>query len=90
MINCKAIQDKSLFVTAGGKILPCCFMYSGGNNGLPKQLLHLIEDENFEKLVASWNTSEPYYACFITCDDKNTSHPLHMTQFENQWKNKEQ
>jgi hypothetical protein len=86
MIQCKALAEQSMFVTAKGDILPCCYMYRGGpelNNGLKQ----IIKEENFQGLVDSWNSPNPYSMCKIICDD-SSNHPESMKKFEGQWKNK--
>jgi hypothetical protein len=84
MIKCRALEEKSMFVTAKGDILPCCYMYRSGP-ALNSELRQVVEDQNFEKLVASWNTDKPFELCRITCSTKSTS-PVSMTAFKNQWK----
>jgi len=85
MIKCKALEEKSLFVTAKGEILPCCFVYRGGPN-LTTELREVVKEENFQGLVKSWESTEPYNICFTTCDDGQTNHPSNIQNFERQWR----
>ena len=84
MIICKALQEQSMFVTAKGEILPCCYMYRGGP-ALTNELQEIIKEENFESLVESWESDEPLKTCVLTCDD-SSEHPFSMKHYENQWK----
>ena len=51
MIICRAIQEQSMFVTAKGEILPCCYIYRGGP-ALNTDLKEIIkeDEELFGKL----------------------------------------
>ena len=86
MINCKALEEQSMFVTAKGDILPCCHMYRGGP-ALNNSLKDIIKEENFESLVNSWSSPQPYNMCKIICDD-SSGHHFSIKKFEGQWKNK--
>jgi hypothetical protein len=87
MIICKALEEKSVFVTAKGDILPCCHMYRGGP-ALNDELKNIVNDKNFQGLIDSWNTPTPYHMCSLICDNVSSS-PLSMKKFEDQWKNKD-
>ena len=84
MIICRAIQEQSMFVTAKGEILPCCYIYRGGP-ALNTDLKEIIKEENFESLVSSWYSKSPFIMCLLTCDD-SSEHPVNMKNFNNQWK----
>lgn len=84
MINCRALNEKSLFVTAAGDILPCCHIYQGGPNMTP-ELLHVIEDRTFESLAQSWNSNAPFRICKNTCDDRTVDNPRNISFFDKQW-----
>jgi hypothetical protein len=86
VIRCRSVEANELFVTARGDILPCCFIYRGGPNLTPA-LKEIIDKENFDGLVKSWESVNPYRICFITCDDRQTHNPMNMANFDNQWKN---
>lgn len=88
MIKCRALEEKSLYVTANGDILPCCFMHHGGPDLTP-ELREIVKDENFSNLTKSWETT-PFHTCHVTCDDGTTDNPLNMNNFEGQWKNNQQ
>jgi hypothetical protein len=87
MIKCKALEEQSMFVTAKGDILPCCHMYRAGP-ALNDDLREIIKEENFESLIKSWDTPNPYKMCKIICDD-SSDNPLSMKKFDNQWKIKD-
>lgn len=84
MIVCKAIQEGSLYMTAGGDVLPCSFIYRNGPARLDPKLKAIIKDENFESLVEGWQNGNPHPLCVITCDDQSP-HPMNMKQFKKQW-----
>lgn len=84
MIKCRALEERSLFVTAKGDILPCCYMYRSGP-GLTPELRQIVQDTNFEQLVASWETDKPFELCRVTCSTKSTTSSS-MTSFKKQWK----
>lgn len=85
MIICKALEENSLYMTSGGHIIPCPFIYTNGPYAIPDHLLEYAKEENFESLVATWDTDKPYPRCFYHCDDKNSDHPSHMSKFDNQF-----
>lgn len=87
MIDCMAIKTKSLFVTAKGEVLPCCFIYRGGPNLTPF-LQKISKEQNFDSLVETWNMPHPHLTCFLTCSTES-SHPLSMKDFYKQWDIKE-
>ena len=84
MIKCKALEEQSMFVTAKGEVLPCCYIYRGGPV-LTTELKEIIKEENFESLVSSWDSDSPFKTCLITCSD-SSEHPISMKNFNNQWK----
>jgi hypothetical protein len=86
MIRCRAVESNELFVTAKGDILPCCFIYRGGPKLTP-ELQRIIDEENFDSLVKSWESSHPNKICFATCDEQQTHNPMNMANFDNQWMN---
>lgn len=86
MIKCRALEEKSLFVTADGKVLPCCFIYRGGPNLTP-ELKEILSDPTFKKLTDTWNTDKPFYICYDTCDTES-QHQKNMIRFDKQVKNK--
>jgi hypothetical protein len=87
MITCKAMSDQSLYVTAHGEILPCCFLHKGSplNDGAAE----ISKDRNFINLTTAWNTANTNPICFITCDTDNQANPKNMKHFKNQWKIKD-
>lgn len=85
-INCRAIKNGELFVTANGDVLPCCYIYRGGPN-LIDSLADIAKEKNFDSLVKSWNSDNPHPICLVTCGDNQQTHPLNMKNFYKQWKN---
>ena len=75
MIVCVALTDKSLYVNAEGKILPCCYQHK-----------LVTDEENFHSLVESWSSPNPNKQCFETCDDGNQGSYNSFAGFKNQWK----
>jgi MoaA/NifB/PqqE/SkfB family radical SAM enzyme len=68
-IRCKALEEKSLYVSAQGIVHPCCWL--GYRNG------PLLKD--FDVIQQNWNTS-PNIICKKTCSTVNS-----VSSFENQW-----
>lgn len=87
MIKCKAMSDRSLYVTANGEILPCCFLHKG--SPLDKTFAEISNDKNFAKLTSNWDTENTNSVCFITCDTDNQTNSKNMRQFNNQWRTKD-
>lgn len=77
MIRCKAIEEKSLFVSATGQILPCCYM--GGKGLTPEKV-----DLNFDNIVESWSSDNPIPVCKAICDDGMSSFPINRSNIEKQ------
>ena len=84
MIKCKAMNDRSLYVTANGEILPCCFLHKG--SPLNDDASKITIDKNFAKLTADWDTDNTNIICFITCDTDNKSDSKNIQNFDNQWR----
>lgn len=84
MIHCNALKEQSMFVTAKGDILPCCYMYRGGPK-LTDNLKEIIKEENFEGLVKSWTSQEPFHMCAMICGEGEDD-PNSMKSFNKQWK----
>lgn len=69
-IECFALKEKTLYVSAQGKIYPCCWL--GPTN---------YTIDQFEEIQATWNTT-PLAQCSTAC----TKGPLKEgTSFTNQW-----
>ena len=85
MIHCEALETNSLYVTSNGDILPCCHIYRSGPKLTPI-LKKIVEEENFDGLVKSWSSDEPYIICYQICDDTQTSNPKNIVNFYKQWK----
>lgn len=78
-INCLALKDKSLYVTASGRKLPCCWIGPYDYN-TDNYLRELIESKNWEGLINSWK-SNPHDVCSRTCGVGVKQ----KGSFENQW-----
>ena len=89
MIICKAIQEQSLYLTSGGTIIPCGYIYTNGPFAIPEELKEFAKEENFESLVETWNSDKPYPRCYHHCDDGNSDSPIHMVHFNKQYVKKE-
>jgi MoaA/NifB/PqqE/SkfB family radical SAM enzyme len=68
-IECSALKDQSLYISAKGIIHPCCWLGS---------TQYVIDD--FNNIQHSWETSTPNKTCASTCT-KNIS----GTSYTNQW-----
>lgn len=85
MIICKALEENSLYLTSGGHIIPCGFIYTNGPYAIPPELVEFSKEENFESLVATWDSDNPYKRCYNQCDDKNKDQPWNMIHFDKQY-----
>jgi MoaA/NifB/PqqE/SkfB family radical SAM enzyme len=75
-IECYALQEQSIYVSANGRILPCCW-FGAEVFSLDRRAQELLADWNL--LEASW-TNRPHSICSKTCgiDEKGNS-------FTKQW-----
>lgn len=93
-IDCHALREQSIYVSAQGLVFPCCFV--GENTVEPdfETSSHLSLDKinlhkndlnsillQFTKVTDTWNET-PYVTCAKTCTACNNS-----SNFSNQWKN---
>jgi MoaA/NifB/PqqE/SkfB family radical SAM enzyme len=69
-INCQALNESSLYISAQGIVYPCCWLGQDKDSTLI----------NFESIQSSWTLSNPNRICYETCT-KNTV----GTSFTNQW-----
>lgn len=85
-INCHALNERSLYLSANGTFLPCCFFgveIFKRNFQWPqdKNLQQLVQ--NFNSVCETWNTN-PDKTCSKYCSES-----LVNTVFQNQWKSEE-
>lgn len=79
-INCSALQDKSIYISADGTILPCCYFgdrlylktFSDTHPDiLSKDQLNIKNlsgaSESFNKITETWNTNNPVDVCKKNC-----------------------
>jgi MoaA/NifB/PqqE/SkfB family radical SAM enzyme len=69
-IHCHALEDKSIYIDAQGRVSPCCWLGHRQSN--------FITD--FEKVQLSWISDRPNGTC-----KKNCSVALNKTNFSSQW-----
>ena len=69
-IDCQAIKDQSLYISAKGVLYPCCWLGTNDNFTL----------DNFDKVQATWNSDNPNNICKNACSKNTTG-----TSFTNQW-----
>ncbi len=69
-IECHAIKEKSVYISAKGVMHPCCWL--GYNNG--------AKFDEFDAIQRSWKSSSPHKICQLTCSVTNSS-----SNFSNQW-----
>jgi hypothetical protein len=58
-IECGAIKDSSVYISADGIVRPCCWLF---NDTL----------DNFDIVQNSWNTEQPNSICKQTCSNNGT------------------
>jgi MoaA/NifB/PqqE/SkfB family radical SAM enzyme len=68
-IDCQAIKESSLYISAKGIIYPCCWLGTSENS-----------IDKFNSIKKSWSSSAPNNICALTC----TKNVL-GTSFTNQW-----
>lgn len=70
-IKCMALNEKSIYIDAQGRISPCCWL-GNRNQGL---------ESEFIEIQQSWSSEHPNTVCLKNCsfDDKKT-------RFEEQWR----
>jgi hypothetical protein len=77
-IECHALKEKSIYISADGKKLPCCW-FGAESFTLDAQAKHLLEDWN-GRLIPSW-IATPHRICQNTCTQDTQG-----TSFSKQWK----
>jgi sulfatase maturation enzyme AslB (radical SAM superfamily) len=77
-IQCHALNERSLYVSATGQILPCCFIGSELFT-LSQELETYIQEPGYSSLVSSWNTNPPA-VCQRHCSTCNN-----VSRFHSQW-----
>lgn len=70
-INCRALEEKSMYIDAQGRVSPCCWI---GN-----RQINFINDD-LKSLKPTWKTTQPNTVCSATCATKKN-----VTVFESQW-----
>ena len=68
-IDCFRNKDSSLYISATGKVYPCCWLGYGTNT-----------IDKFEEIQATWGTNDCNPVCKMTCSSSNSG-----TSFTNQW-----
>lgn len=78
-VKCHAFEEKSLYVAATGKLMPCCHL---GNDifRLDGQLKEWLDEPNFDSLAKSLH-NEPITKCQQYCGTANS-----MNRLENQFR----
>jgi len=74
-INCHALNEKSLYIDAQGRISPCCWLGARQHD--------FVTD--FDQVKDSWTSSQPNTVCLDTCGAVATK-----TSFTNQWQKESQ
>jgi len=69
-IECQALRDRSVYISAKGVLHPCCWL--GYNNG--------VELDRFGTVMDTWDTDNPNSICKSTCSTVNNEN-----NFTKQW-----
>ena len=69
-IKCHAIEEKSIYMDAQGRVSPCCWLGSRQKD--------FVKD--FEEIKMSWKTKEPNPTCKAVCSSTKSK-----TSFSSQW-----
>jgi hypothetical protein len=84
-IKCHALNEKSLYITASGKIYPCCWI-GGQVFTATNELKRMLASKDYKLLTDTWESDQPYLTCVKTCGVVNED----TSVFERQWvRNKE-
>jgi len=78
-IKCHALKEQSLYLTATGELLPCCFFGTLLFTDDPVRD-NLLQGDVFTNLQANWS-SDPHPVCNTNCGASN----IH-NNFEDQWR----
>lgn len=70
-IKCHALQERSMYIDAQGRVSPCCWLGSRQND--------FVDD--FAMVQQSWHSHQPHPVCVSTCGSSTSG-----TVFENQWR----
>ena len=73
LIDCNALNERSIYMAANGKYYPCCWI---GTKAYTNSLLNF----NFNEIPKTWNTDNPYKTCKETCNKVGDNNV-----FNNQW-----
>ena len=74
-ISCHALNEKSAFIDAQGRMSPCCWLGSRQKD--------FVKD--FEQVQTSWTSSQPIITCIDTCGTASGT-----SSFTNQWQRETQ
>jgi sulfatase maturation enzyme AslB (radical SAM superfamily) len=74
-IKCHALQEKSAYIDAQGRLSPCCWLGSTQSKFV----------DNFDEIKLSWKTNRPNTVCVTTCSSKKNK-----TTFTDQWQRESQ
>ena len=77
-IRCHAAEERSLYISANGRILPCCFIGADVFR-LSDDMERYIQQPGYSDLVNSW-ISQPPAVCQHNCSQQHQG-----TRFHNQW-----
>ena len=77
-IQCHAVKEHSLYVSATGEILPCCFI-GADIFTLSSIAKRYIQQPGYQDLISSWD-SDPLLVCKQNCSSQNNT-----TRFYQQW-----
>jgi sulfatase maturation enzyme AslB (radical SAM superfamily) len=69
-IRCHALIEKSAYINAQGRLIPCCWLGNRQSN--------FVDD--FEELKLTWKTKNPNPICYATCSTNKNK-----TIFQDQW-----
>lgn len=79
-IKCHALNENSLYVSANGVAMPCCWIGASTFN-MDAHMKTLLRSNNWSDLVNSWNNT-PHKTCIETCGVNDIED---KTSFESQW-----
>jgi hypothetical protein len=78
-IRCHAVEERSLYVSATGRVLPCCFIGADVFR-LSAELEAYIQQPGYQNLVESWKSTPPA-VCRNNCAVQDST-----TRFHSQWR----
>lgn len=82
-IDCHALNEKSMYISASGELLPCCWI---GSRIFNRDIVldQALQTDKFAGVCASWDTDNPLPICKKACGVDNDNQIVFEQQFVKQ------